>query len=186
MFQSRFKSNVDRQALILDMKSWVFHQVLLSKQYQDEIIVNIRTKVGRLEEDLSIQERKNYRNYALAGCHCLFFFSSLLEFLDTFFLFLQLLLAMLVYLMQGPQPTYSYPMVLKKPPMVGSRGWYTSSISFFMGEDSLQTKTNQNKCQLNIDCQLPLKYKKITIIKQNLDIIFKNHGVIPRVFKLLI
>ena len=73
--------------------------MLLSKQYQDEIIVNIRTKVGRLEEDLSIQERKNYRNYALAGCHCLFFFSSLLEFLDTFFLFLQLLLAMLVYLM---------------------------------------------------------------------------------------
>ena len=52
----------------------------------------------------------------------------------------------------GSQPTYSYPMVLKKPPMVGSRGWYTSSISFFMGEDSLQTKTNQNKCQLNIDC----------------------------------
>ena len=59
--------------------------MFLSKQYQDEIIVNIRTKVGRLEEDLSIQERKNYRNYALDGCHCLFFFSSLLEFLDTFF-----------------------------------------------------------------------------------------------------
>ena len=35
---------------------------------------------------------------------------------------------------------------------------------------SLQTKTNQNKCQLNIDCLLPLRYKKITIIKQNLDI----------------
>lgn len=46
-----------------------------------------RTKVGWLEEDLSIQERKNYRNYALDGCHCLFSFSTLLEFLDTFYFF---------------------------------------------------------------------------------------------------
>ena len=180
MFQSRFKAYVDRQALILEsgqkvsnliMKSWVIHWVLLSKQYQDDIIVNIERRLAGWKRIYgSKRGRITGIMHWMVAIAC-FSFSTLLEFLDTFFFFFSFylqcwcILCILSVYLNCASSHFVMTLTIKK---------------------SLQTKTNQNKCQSNIDCQLPLKYKKITIIKQNLDIIFKNHEVIPRVFKSLI